>query len=233
MSDATVSYNEIPRVWDAAAYDGPRRRLIPPFDLFYGRAADLVARTVGPEPAVLDLGAGTGLLAAAIFERRPRARITLFDGSSEMLAVARQRFGDGAQVSFEVGDLAGSLPAGAWDAVVSALAIHHLSDEDKRALFVRVKAALRPGGIFVNAEQVAGPSPWHEARYQETWRDDVGSLGATDDEIAGANRRMEADRCAPVAEQLGWLAAAGFEHEDCWMKDGRFAVLVAWRPGPA
>jgi tRNA (cmo5U34)-methyltransferase len=248
MSDNMISYPEIPQhsevawyseteiaqVWDAAAYDAPRRRLIPAYDLFYGRAADLVARTVAPTPApaILDLGAGTGLLAAAVLERCPQARMTLFDGSPEMLDHARERFAGRRQMRFEVGDLAGPLAVGPWDAVVSALAIHHLDDDRKRALFARVHAGLRPGGIFVNAEQVAGPSSWLDARYQEAWCDDVRALGATVEEIAAADRRMEADRCAPVDDQLRWLAEAGFEHGDCWMKDGRFAVLAAWTPVP-
>lgn len=55
-------------------------------------------------------------------------------------------------------DLADPLPTPRpWDAIVSALAIHHLDDAAKRELFARVHAALAPGGMFVNAEQVAGP----------------------------------------------------------------------------
>jgi cyclopropane fatty-acyl-phospholipid synthase-like methyltransferase len=43
-----------------------------------------------------------------------------------------------------------------FDAIVSALAIHHLEDAEKRSLFARIHERLRPGGVFVNAEQVVG-----------------------------------------------------------------------------
>jgi tRNA (cmo5U34)-methyltransferase len=42
--------------------------------------------------------------------------------------------------------------------VVSALAIHHLDDDAKQDLNARVREVLRPGGVFVNAEQVRGPT---------------------------------------------------------------------------
>jgi len=71
-------------------------------------------------------------------------------------AAARAALADRAR--YVVSDLADPLPAGPWDAVVSALAVHHLDDPAKRALFGRLHTALAPGGLFVNAEQVAGPT---------------------------------------------------------------------------
>jgi SAM-dependent methyltransferase len=66
-------------------------------------------------------------------------------------------------------DLADPLPAGRYDAVVTALAVHHLDDAGKRSLYRRVADALAPGGVFVNAEQVAGPTPELDRRYHEVW----------------------------------------------------------------
>ena len=89
---------------------------------------------------MLDLGAGTGLLAGSVSEAFPAAQLTLLDGAAAMLAQARERLGERA--SYVVGDLADPLPEGPWDAIVSALAIHHLDDPGKRDLFARVRAAL-------------------------------------------------------------------------------------------
>jgi len=76
-----------------------------------------------------------------------------------------------------IADLLEGLPAGPWDAIVSALAIHHLADEDKWALFARVHASLRDRGVFVNAEQVAGPTPFLEARYRAWLAERTAALG--------------------------------------------------------
>jgi len=53
----------------ARGYEQQRRRLIPPYDTFYGTALEALALAGRPVRRVLDLGAGTGLLA-----RRSRTR---------------------------------------------------------------------------------------------------------------------------------------------------------------
>lgn len=219
----------------AASYDTMRRCLIPCYDAFYGTVLDLIAeaRPTGPL-RILDLGAGTGLLAGLILERFPDAGVHLMDASEGMLTQAQQRFAGVPNVSFAVADMARASLGGPWDAVASALAIHHLDDAGKQSLFGRIRQALRPGGIFVNAEQVLGPTPQAEERYARRWLEDIRRLGAPEDEIARAGQRMAHDRCAPVEEQLRWLREAGFADVDCSFKAWRFAVLSGRAPaGPA
>jgi tRNA (cmo5U34)-methyltransferase len=216
-----------PGVWDAASYDAPRRRLVPSYELLYGSAAEVVRRSCGPSPRVLDLGAGTGLLAAHVRDAVPDSVLHLVDGSAHMLAGARARFGD--SVTTEVVDLAGELPAGSWDAVVSSLAIHHLADDDKRALFARVFAALEPGGVFVNLEQVSAPDGVREKWYADMHEGGARARGSDDDEWSGAVERMRADRNATLETQLEWLRAANFFLSDVIAKDWRFVVYAAWK----
>ncbi|MCU1484616.1 MAG: Methyltransferase [Actinomycetia bacterium] len=220
MSETSISYSET-AIWDPAGYDAPRRRLVPDFDRFYGTAADLVAELGLDEPEVLDLGAGTGLLAAAVRAAVPGARLTLLDGAAPMLAVARQRLGD---VPTIVADLTDPLPPGPFDAVVSALAVHHLTDDGKRDLFRRIRGVLRPGGVFVNAEQVAGPTPEAQARYEAAHERDARALGTDDAEWDAAVVRMSHDRCSTVEDQVAWLAEAGFDRVDVAFKRFRFGV---------
>lgn len=211
----------------AESYDTVRRRLVPPFEAFYGTAVRALELVSGPVGRVLDLGAGTGLLAGRVLEAHPAAELVLFDGAPAMLDQARTTLGDRAR--YVTGDLAGPLPEGPWDAVVSALAIHHLTDAGKADLFARVLEGLAPGGVFVNAEQVAGPTAWLDDLYARRHEQAARALGATDDEWAAAQDRMRHDRCASVEQQLAWLHAAGFADADCLFKDHRFAVLVARR----
>ena len=157
--------------------------------------------------------------------RHPDAELTLLDGSSSMLAEARALLGERAR--YVAADLRDPLPAGPWDAVVSALAIHHLEDDAKARLLARVHDALAPGGVFVDAEQVAGPTPLLEDVYAAWHARRAAELGATEEAWAAALGRMEQDRTASVERHLAWLRDAGFADADCLVKDHRFAVLVA------
>lgn len=213
----------------ATTYDRARRQLIPCFDRFYGTAVDLLTTGDRPIGRVLDLGAGTGLLTAMIAGQHPAAEFVLVDEVDAMLTQARDRL-RGVRAEFVLGSFADALPEGPFDAVVSALAIHHLDDTAKQSLMTRVVAALAPGGLFVNAEQVLAPTPLLDAHQVRRWRRAVVELGVTGEDLAAADRRMAADLCAPVEPQLEWLRAAGFVDVDAPFRDGRFAVLTGRRP---
>jgi tRNA (cmo5U34)-methyltransferase len=212
----------------AADYDRPRRQFIPPFDAFYGALVEAVAFPLDAEIEVLDLGAGTGLVSALLANLFPLARFTLVDLSEEMLAQARRRFAsEPDRFRYHLLDVARDFPEGRYDAVVSALAIHHLDDDAKRRLFARVHAALNRPGIFVNADQVLGPTPAVERRYRETWLRQVRALGTSEEDVQLALDRMRFDKKATVAGQLAWLEEAGFVDLDCPYKSHEWAVLVA------
>ena len=211
----------------ATTYDADRAKLIPCYDAMYRRTTDLIPA----KPArILDLGAGTGLLSVFVRSWYSTAHIHLMDVSEPMLEIARERLGADPKVSFEVADYASAPLPQDQDAIVSALSIHHLDNAAKQALFAKIFTALRPGGVFVNAEQVAGPTPAIDALYKKLWLEQVREAGATPQQIADSLYRQQDDRCASVEDQLHWMREAGFSDADCWFKDNRFAVLAGTRP---
>lgn len=225
---------DVKQAFDAAApgYDALRRRLIPCFDEFYRAAVDALAFPDGAAPRVLDLGAGTGLLAERILARWPRARLTLVDLSADMLDRARERFaGRPVHVEFRVADYLRDPLGGPWDAIVSALSIHHLPDAGKRALFRRAAAALRPGGRLVDADNVLAPTPALAALDRSRWIARVRESGIREADLAAALARTRLDVLAPLDAQLRWLRRAGLVDVECGYKWLHFAVYGGRRPG--
>jgi len=215
-------------IWDARNYDAARRRLVPCFDQFYGTAVELVACSAPRNPRILDLGAGTGLLAGMVSERVQPQAIHLLDASKAMLDRAQGRL-RACRPEILVQQLTDPLPAGPYDAVVSALAIHHLSDEQKRDLFSRIYHVLAPGGIFVNAEQILGVNEWEQRLFETMHIRAARALGSSEEEIAAAQQRMSYDRCARLDVQLQWLRELSFERVSCFFQWFRLAVYAAWK----
>lgn len=216
----------------ARSYDGLRRRLIPCFDDFYGAAIDLAAEFAPPGARILDLGAGTGLLSALVAERRPDAALVLTDLAEDMLARARERFaGREPKVEVRVMNHLDLAEAGAYDVVMSALSIHHLEDAGKRAVYAAMAHAAKPGGVVINADQVAGDTPEMEARYWRHWHEAIQRAGVSAQDVAAAIERQTLDRRTPLAPQLDWLRQAGLAEVECRYKNVSFAVMVGRKPG--
>ncbi|HTD58782.1 MAG TPA: class I SAM-dependent methyltransferase [Solirubrobacteraceae bacterium] len=163
----------------------------------------------------LDLGTGDGRLLALLHEHYPRARGVGIDSSRPMLDRAAERFAGDPLIALREHDLADMLTDLApLDAVVSALTIHHLADQRKRTLFSEIHALLTPGGVFVNLDLVASPTPDLHERFRQ-------AIGRAQDDPT--------DRLARLCEQLGWLRDAGFEQTDCRFKWLELALMVAVR----
>lgn len=221
------------KIWNASDYDLSRRRLIPCFDLFYATAADLAARAVRDlrAPAILDIGAGTGLMSGFVMQRVGAASLFLLDESAEMTDKALIRLEEFKPTRF-LQSMTKPLPEMKFNAVVSSVAIHHLTNEEKHGLYERIFHALAPGGIFVNAEQVLGETDWEESLYDEMHIGGARALGSDEEEIRAARERMSYDKSATLAEQVTWLREIGFQRAGTFFQWGRFAVFAGWKDSP-
>lgn len=217
----------------ADAYDRARRKLVPCFDDFYRAALDLLPFAPEARFEVLDLGAGTGLLSAMIAEMFPKAQLTLFDLTPEMLTIARQRLKPlGRRVRFITADFAAAAAAKSYDTVVSALALHHLPDSGKRHLFADIFKYLTHGGVFINADQVAGETAAIDRRSRETWIKRSRELKASARGLDEALERMKQDLPATVGQQLAWMRECGFIEVACSYRNLIFAVISGMKPLP-
>lgn len=175
-----------------------------------------------PLKRVLDLGSGDGRLLSVVTRARPATQAVAIDFSEVMLERLRDRFAADPMVRIVAHDLNRALPPslGFFDAIVSSFAIHHLSHARQRALYEKVHARLRPGGVFCNLEHVASPT---QALHEQF----LTALGVTLGEEDPSNKLLA------VETQLAWLREIGFMDVDCHWKWRELALLAGRRPGDA
>jgi tRNA (cmo5U34)-methyltransferase len=165
-------------------YDPWIRKALPCYDEPFSVAVESIPFPTENKLNILDLGGGTGLFSGLIFQRYRNSNFTLIDVADKMMAVARKRFTDfGRQFSYILGDYREALPEAPSDLVVSSMSIHHLKDDEKLKLFNRIILNLKPGGAFINVDQIKGPSDYFQELYWSTWLKKVRQAGANEQQI--------------------------------------------------
>jgi tRNA (cmo5U34)-methyltransferase len=109
---------------------------------------------------VLELGMGTGETTRRLIEAYPNAWVIGLDSSPDMVFRAREMYDD-----VQLARMQDPLPDGPWDLVIGVLSVHHLTTEQKKALFRRVREqsrALVIGDIVRADVQVAPLDPAYD-----------------------------------------------------------------------
>lgn len=169
---------------------------------------------------VLDLGTGDGRLLALVKSYRPGVEGVALDFSEPMLKMARKRFAKDKLVQVVKHDLNAKLPAsklGRFDAVVSCLAIHHLTHERKKRIYGEIFDLLSSNGVFCNLERVASPTKAVHLKF-------LNAIDLTPEEEDPSNKLLD------VETQLHWLQEIGFLDVDCYWKWLELALFVGFKP---
>lgn len=211
----------------AKEYDQNRRLFIPCFDDFYHTTTKIILDSAKAPARVLDLGAGTGLLSYFWYEQHPDAEYVLVDIAADMLEVSKQRFEGIDTISHQIFDYTKGLPEGNFDAIISALSIHHLDDDDKEALFHRVYDKLPEGGLFVNYDQFCAGSPILNKWYDSFWEKQLFQSSLTSNDIDLWKERRLLDKECSVESEIEMLRGCNFSIVKCLFSYHKFSVIVA------
>jgi tRNA (cmo5U34)-methyltransferase len=163
----------------------------------------------------IDLGTGTGSMAAKVLQRFSQCKLTRVD-MTDITYVERD--------FYEL-----ELPEDS-DAVVSSLALHHLvTGDDKRDFYGKVLRSLRPGGVFVNADAVLSADGWVDDLNKRKWVEFMRSSMGEEEVNAVLERHRQEDSLPVFTDQLKWIAEVGFSNIDVIWKDHTGAVVWARR----
>ena len=186
----------------------------------------------------LDLGAGTGAAARAILDRYRESDAILADFSPQMMEEGQRVLApyDGrytyVELDLESGVWPDAIPA-TMSAVVSSLCVHHLPDERKRQLFSEILARLSPGGWYLNLDPVTSEDPGVETAWQRANdREDPQAAAKRANRTAYEQLRYEdhVRYMRPLAPQVEYLRAAGFEAVDVYWKRLEYVIYGGRRP---
>ncbi|MEY3367953.1 MAG: hypothetical protein RI973_1108 [Bacteroidota bacterium] len=180
---------------------------------------------------VLDLGCGDARQLASRLAQHPVQSYTGIDLSGPALAIAAGNLaGAAAAIELQEGPMEVLLKsaAGPFDLIHSSYAVHHLQDEEKKALLADCRRQLAPSGalllidVFREKEQSRGDYIEAYTRWMKTaWS----SLSAEAVEAVCTHVRNY-DFPASFDDMVGWAAGAGFQVEEFPLPDRRHRFLL-------
>jgi tRNA (cmo5U34)-methyltransferase len=232
-NDAVWKSHEMVAHWVAATDERERRRVEQ-----RRLVADLLPFADDEEFTFVDLGAGTGAASRAVLDRYPLAHAVLAEYSPQMMDEGRRALADFqgrfTYVEFDLSrsDWPDEVPTGV-PAMISSMSVHHLPDGRKRELFAEIWERLAPGGWYVNFDPVTTDDPVVRAAWLRA--------GDRLDPVAAAKRHHRSPdeqrryenhvrHMVPLAPQLDFLRAAGFDGIDVYWKELDVVIYGGRRP---
>ncbi|MEM7555906.1 MAG: class I SAM-dependent methyltransferase [Cyanobacteria bacterium P01_A01_bin.84] len=236
-------------------FDTGIRQLLPRYDEMLDTITNCLPQDC---QRILELGCGTGELSLKILRKFPNVEVIALDYSPRMIQFATSKvteagyqqrwtgieadFGDWANNSEVIGTNVDTRKINIkFDACVSSLAIHHLSNGMKLKLAKQVCQSLNSHGCFWNADPVLPESPaikeaYHLAR--EKWALEQGKdLSEIRSQLAMNDQSVDycssyghsaQDQLATLNSHLTMLSKAGFQTIAVPWKYYGLAVFGGW-----
>ncbi len=240
----------------AQTYDKMVSFMLPRCDWLRNELIGLLFADGREDKLIVDLGAGSGILLDMILARFPAAHGCWVDYSNDFGEIARNRL---AQYSGRVAFIDSALES-SWetqlaerpDAICSMSAIHHLETDEKRALYARCFDTLKPGGLFVNLDEMRtlydesyidtmqywvdhcdgahGDIPAELAEDYDSWQTRFAKWRMRNIDNADKPKAKGDDIHEGYVEQMQWLHAIGFESVDLFFKFQLWSAIGGHKP---
>jgi trans-aconitate methyltransferase len=204
---------------DLAEYDARIRTFIPDYE----EMLEVAARAIGARTRVLvDLGIGTGALAARCLTSAPQTRIVGIDSDPEILKAAAGRLP--ASSTFTCNSfLRAEIPP--CDAIVASFALHHVRTRAAKAkLYRRLAGALRRGGQVITVDCHPAIDSSLARRQFAGWKAHLLRKYTAKEAENYLKAWSHEDVYMPLDAEMELMSRAGFTVEILWRKQA-FAVL--------
>ena len=231
FEESRWAYNEFSQKYrDEANIYLPFRSLV--IEISKSLYQEFISKNI--ETKILDLGCGDGLFILELLKSVTPSRVTLMDGSAEMLEAAKKRLTGKKNINFvhaSFQELIANDPLKEnFHFIYSSLAIHHLPLEEKNKLYTYIYEHLSSGGFFILYDVVLPPSAKLEKFYLSLWREWIKehSIKESRENLLGIPEQYKGnpDNIPDTLEsQLEALKDVGFSNVDCFYKYGIFSLF--------
>lgn len=209
---------------ESTVYNDNIYKTIPKYDEMLFALVNSIDKERNAELNILDLGCGTGNASLRIKKNFPNSTITCLDLAENMINICKKNFKDFSNMKYIVGDFFKFDFEDEYDVVISSLAIHHLTCDEKKDLYLKIFNSLKNNGIFYNADPIEDDSDYLNQLNKDMWKSHLEkSLSETEiQEIF--DRTGEQDKPSLLLEQLAWFNDIGFKEINVTWKYYGYAV---------
>ncbi len=224
---------------------------VPQYDFLQNEAINILDFNTDDKLTIVDLGAGSGILLEKILSKFTNAKCYYIDYSDDFMKVAKERlhtFKDRVtyiKASFS-DDWQNQIDDKA-DAIFSMSAIHHLSSENKKALYRKSYMALKNSGWFINIDEMKTINedayvtslhfwwnyfneakhniPHEKADYLIQWEKHFTNWKIRNIDNISIKKQEGDDMHESFLAQLDWLKDIGFSNVDLFVKYHLWCVI--------
>ena len=170
--------------------------------------------------SILDLGCGTGLELAPIFDRFPTLRVTGIDMCEGMLQLLQEKFQDKDITLINASYLGYDFGKDVYDTAISFETMHHMTHNEKLSVYSAVYGAIKAGGTYIEGDYMVRTQEEEDFFFAENARLRM-EQGIPDGEF------YHYDTPCTVENQIMLLKRAGFSSVDEIWCEGNTVILAA------
>ena len=181
--------------------------------------------------AILELGCGTGNLTKAIRKVFPSSMILAVDAAKEMLEMAKEKIKD-SNIEFVESTFQNlNFPKESFDLVMSNIAIHHLTDEEKKRLLQNLFKWQKPGSFFVYSDGIRNDNNERHKLDLKYWDELSLKNGVSEEDLQKIHEHWASSDFYPkTSDVITWLKEAGFTNIDIVYKYCIWGVIHSQKP---
>lgn len=176
---------------------------------------------------ILDLGCGTGHGINLICNIFSHAQITGIDFSPKMIEKCQENITSVQnriqfiEADFNVIDFPEK-----YDVIISAIAIHNSTHEQKKQLFKKIYENLNQNGIFINADFIEAETPELNEQYRQIYKAYLETHLTGEELQVWLKHAFVDDKPMKLSEQFAVLNQAGFSHQTLLWQFNNEAIYI-------